>query len=435
MQGISGIELARKARNLQPNIHIVIISGYGEFEFAQGAIQASVDNYLLKPVSIKTLISVLKSIKNQLDDESIKLMASLLSHIASGQNYDEASAKRFFGRNSFRFAFVRWGNLDMLLPRKLRASTLITPQDGQFWELCGRDEDERILIAQDEGIDLFLTNLSVYMTRRGNIPTWTAVYTQRTQSIESLSGFVDWSIQLLFQKTIVGKHQILQYMGGDLNPEIIRLSAVELTQLTHFVAFENRKAIKDFLSGLATKWEQEQTPQWQVWHIVMQIIHHVATIDHEVYNRIEEIFREFELTMKNTGSYTNLAKEVYGLLFEQENFLDKKLSTQELYDHAIRFISENYTRPIGVKEVCDAVGISDSYMSRLFRRYSEVTFNSYLTQCRMEAAKKLIREKPDLMLRDIASCVGYEDSSYFSKVFKQYTGETPSQYANKKKTQ
>ena len=49
MHGMNGIELARAARALQPNIHIVIISGYGEFEYAQGAIQVGVDDYLLKP--------------------------------------------------------------------------------------------------------------------------------------------------------------------------------------------------------------------------------------------------------------------------------------------------------------------------------------------------------------------------------------------------
>ena len=52
MHGMSGIELAQAARVIQASIHIVIISGYGEFEYAQSAIQVGVDDYLLKPVSI-----------------------------------------------------------------------------------------------------------------------------------------------------------------------------------------------------------------------------------------------------------------------------------------------------------------------------------------------------------------------------------------------
>ena len=45
---------------------------------------------------------------------------------------------------------------------------------------------------------------------------------------------------------------------------------------------------------------------------------------------------------------------------------------------------------------------------------------------------RLLKEKPDLLLRDVAFCVGYEDSSYFAKVFHQYTGKTSSQFVSEK---
>ena len=69
MHGMSGIELAQSAKKLQPDLHIVIISGYGEFEYAQGAIQAGVDEYVLKPVSITKMASILQSIQEKLDSE------------------------------------------------------------------------------------------------------------------------------------------------------------------------------------------------------------------------------------------------------------------------------------------------------------------------------------------------------------------------------
>lgn len=106
------------------------------------------------------------------------------------------------------------------------------------------------------------------------------------------------------------------------------------------------------------------------------------------------------------------------------------MSPQELYDSAVAYIQENYAQPLSMQSVCDEIGISQTYLSRLFRKYSDMTFNTFLTQCRMEAAKKLLQEKPDLLLYDVAACVGYEDSSYFTKVFRQYTGKTPSQWAN-----
>ena len=96
----------------------------------------------------------------------------------------------------------------------------------------------------------------------------------------------------------------------------------------------------------------------------------------------------------------------------------------------MQYIVEHYAHPLSMQSVCDEIGISQTYLSRLFRKYSDTTFNAYLTRCRMEAAKQLLRDKPDLLLRDVAACVGYEDSSYFTKVFHQYTGLTPSQYAS-----
>lgn len=120
---------------------------------------------------------------------------------------------------------------------------------------------------------------------------------------------------------------------------------------------------------------------------------------------------------------------LYTSLFESSNARSRKLSPQELYDYAVAYITENYPQPLNTQTICDEIGISQTYLSRLFRKYSDTTINAFLTRCRMEAAIKLLHERPSLLLRDVAACVGYEDSSYFTKVFHQYTGKTPSQFA------
>ena len=109
MHGMNGIELARAARALQPNIHIVIISGYGEFEYAQGAIQAGVDDYLLKPVSITKMTDILKAVEKKLDAENTDMAASVLPALACGQPYSVENAVQLYHGKSFRFALIRWG--------------------------------------------------------------------------------------------------------------------------------------------------------------------------------------------------------------------------------------------------------------------------------------------------------------------------------------
>lgn len=154
MHGMSGIELAQSAKKLQPDLHIVIISGYGEFEYAQGAIQAGVDEYVLKPVSITKMTSILQSIQEKLDSEYLEQAASLLPAIACHQPYDEAAATRLFARRDWYFAYVLLGNLNMRLPKKLGVTRLLTPPQDHFLILSGRDEEERILISKDDHVHI-----------------------------------------------------------------------------------------------------------------------------------------------------------------------------------------------------------------------------------------------------------------------------------------
>ena len=430
MHGMNGIELAKAARGILPNIHIVIISGYGEFEYAQGAIQAGVDEYLLKPVSISRMTAILQSMEQKLTAENTGLEASLLPAIACGQEYSRETAAQLYSRKRFRFAAIRWGNQDMTLPKALTASSLVLPKGEHFQVLRGRDEDERILIAPEEPMEEFLTHLSVYMTQRGGISTWTAVYTPAEQEIEALPGFIEWSLMLLYRKTVIGKHQIIQYTGGTLSGEHMRLPASDMKQLTYFIQSGKYRMIKDYFMSLAMVWEKEQLPQREVWHLGRQLIHQTSAVLPSVGIKQEELLTEFNDCIRSAASCGELMAAAYSLLFDSGNMTDRKLSPQELYDYAAQYIEENYAQPLSMQSVCDEIGISQTYLSRLFRKYSDTTFNAYLTRCRMEAAMNLLRDKPDLLLRDVAACVGYDDSSYFTKVFHQYTGKTPSQFTS-----
>lgn len=429
MHGMNGIELSRLARQMQPNIHIIIISGYGEFDYAQGAIQAGVDNYLLKPVSISKMSSVLGEIQKKMERENMSRSNSVLPALACGQPFNHEIAQQLFAKKSYRFAYVRWGNLNMILPKFLSATSPVLAESEYFQILRGRDDAERVLIAEDTGAEDFLSQLSVYMTKPGNLPTWTAVYTPTIRTIDALPGFIELSINMIYQKTVIGKHQIMQLSGGS-NPERIKLPTADLKQLGYFVTSGKTRMVKNYFLVLASSWERTQTAQRQVWHMVRQIIHQVGAVRPQVFNRLEEVLQEYNGLIQTTPSYTDMMNSVYSLLFDEESTRDRRMSTQELYDCAVAYIEENYAQPLSMQSVCDEIGISQTYLSRLFRKYSDTTFNAFLTQCRMEAAKKLLQEKPDLLLYDVAACVGYEDSSYFTKVFRQYTGKTPSQWAN-----
>ncbi len=93
----------------------------------------------------------------------------------------------------------------------------------------------------------------------------------------------------------------------------------------------------------------------------------------------------------------------------------------------LRYISENYTSHISVKDICDAVGYSKSTVLSAFKKEYSITVNNYLTNLRLEQAKKMLSSS-EFTVNEIALKCGFTDQSYFSKVFSGKYAMTPTDY-------
>jgi AraC-like DNA-binding protein/ligand-binding sensor protein len=91
------------------------------------------------------------------------------------------------------------------------------------------------------------------------------------------------------------------------------------------------------------------------------------------------------------------------------------------------YIRENYTRKVRLKEVADVSGLSAPYFSTVFKEEMGENLSDYLNRLRVDRAAKLLLDT-DLSLSEIAGSCGFEDQSWFSKIFKSYTGSSPGKY-------
>jgi YesN/AraC family two-component response regulator len=96
---------------------------------------------------------------------------------------------------------------------------------------------------------------------------------------------------------------------------------------------------------------------------------------------------------------------------------------------AENFILENYTRKISLKEIADVAGLSPPYFSTIFKEEMGENLSKYLNRLRVEKASSLLLET-DMSLSEIAACCCFEDQSWFSKIFKAYTGISPGKFRN-----
>ena len=97
---------------------------------------------------------------------------------------------------------------------------------------------------------------------------------------------------------------------------------------------------------------------------------------------------------------------------------------------AKEYIGDNFARDISLDDVSRVVNISPYYFSKLFKEATGENFIEYLTNIRIEKAKELLTGS-DLSMKEICSMCGYQDPNYFSRTFKKNVGLTPTEYKEK----
>jgi signal transduction histidine kinase/DNA-binding response OmpR family regulator/ABC-type sugar transport system substrate-binding protein len=147
-----------------------------------------------------------------------------------------------------------------------------------------------------------------------------------------------------------------------------------------------------------------------------------------------QVLTEEDMSRLNRGVTSILGK---GLLSVEETLAhinsalsrSRKLGpeAQQIARQAMAFIHAHYTEPISRTDIAFEVGVSERHLARCFRKEMDMTVNTYLNRYRVRQARLLL-EVGDKNITEIALEVGFSSSGYFSQVFRQETGVSPSAY-------
>ena len=116
-------------------------------------------------------------------------------------------------------------------------------------------------------------------------------------------------------------------------------------------------------------------------------------------------------------------------LFDQAKEEATPLShpTSTLVKQVLAYIHQNYNQPVTRKDIAGAVGVSENYLSQIFHQEMTISPWDYLNRFRIQRAKELLRLS-DETITQIAIRVGFNDSAYFSRVFRKHAGQSPLDY-------
>ncbi|WP_284645050.1 AraC family transcriptional regulator [Paenibacillus silviterrae] len=103
-------------------------------------------------------------------------------------------------------------------------------------------------------------------------------------------------------------------------------------------------------------------------------------------------------------------------------------NSQEIVQQCIDYVCEHLDEKLTLKEISKRFSISQEYLTRIFTRELGVSFYQYVLLQRITEGKRLLREKPNLNISDIAYLIGFLSASHFNRHFKALTGTTPTKY-------
>jgi YesN/AraC family two-component response regulator len=103
-----------------------------------------------------------------------------------------------------------------------------------------------------------------------------------------------------------------------------------------------------------------------------------------------------------------------------------------IVQRAINFIDSRYSDTITLDDIGQALGVHGNYLGNLFKKETGTTFLKYLTNRRIDVAKRLL-ESGEHNITEVADMVGYKTTQYFGKIFHDNVGITPNQYKNRRK--
>ena len=428
MPTMDGITLVTRVSEIYPETMTVIISGYQDFEFAKGAIQAGVCDYLLKPVDPGEISPLMKKVEAKVDKVHYIRRKRVFSQILTEWNKEPEKdlIMEVFEEERYYLALLRVG------PLPVRAAGLsgieYYSESAEKIISYGRDPMERLMLSP---ASLFragefreaVKRASLQM--RGDGTFVTVLMSQCITPRENLTGIIRDLYQQIEQTVVIGE-DTLRIMNIQEDKKAPRNPVISFSDLEHAALTRNKDNILNETEKLMNYFEKIKSPQRQVEEYVRQILFIVqkaGLLEKYDTNTISDIFSEVQSSKELKD---NLRQFLMSGTERGANTAVK--GTADLFPEILCFLEQHSEEDLSIRKVCDAFGVSQTTLSRMFREKKTTSFGNYLTQLRIKKARSLLEKNPGIYIRDVAEAVGYRDQFYFSRIFRSVVGVPPSEY-------
>jgi len=477
MPFMDGLALSRILVQELPEIKIIIISGYDDFEYARQAINIGVEQFLLKPVTRSALQKILLEVREKIEGEREQK-----DYLKKFQNemheYEQYSRRRFFEK-----IFTGILSVQEIYEEAQKLSIDITASCYNLVMICLRENQEAIneggLISEiyeryQEEILRYFLRFPGYLIFRWDVSTYGILVKGEAEEMEKLigrctsnvkricelpPGGLDWYVvagttverlsllpdvyrkvnHLLSYRFLLPKQHILtekdlELLPGSEDKGMKRLETVKIDPelIQRFLKEGKPEEIEDFVSGYVDSLSEALKSKMFRNYLILSVRFSTIAFAEKLGYGQEELFPKdtSDNFRESVVSKDEIRDYMLGLLERVIQLRDKESEqkSRKMIKKALEYIEDHYYKEtFSLNMAAGAVHVSANYFSAVFSQEMQMTFIEYVTAKRMEKARKLLRQT-DKTSREIAGEVGYKDAHYFSFVFKKTQECTPREY-------
>lgn len=475
MPVMDGVELVKRIKNLEDNIKIIVISGYDEYSYIRETLKHGAVDYLLKPVENDDLISLLNKVKGDIKkenenrreinlfyekvNESLEaLKEKVLLYLIKNKSFNtiELGIKlKELGLTKYGMYAIAFIGINGYHPNN--TGCLVNFDASVIRLILKRSMENRsnkievletymetgaviLFVADESSESSFYSNIDATLNEiRSSLEKDYGFFITIgvSKSFNTLDGAYNGYQQseLAFERKLYeGKNKVIYFNSENCCYNYFDIKNLNglLKELTNYIEICDKRSSKRIITEMFDKMSGEKIQPDQFREIWLRILIRISDASMEFneaaeqynFNRVDLLF-----SLKKVDTLEELIEYILKAIsdiIERINDLRTKRGMkiiQRLKEH----IKKHYNEDISLTALANHVNFNASYLSQLFKEETGQNFTDYLSEIRINEAKRLLAT-PEVKVYEVGSMVGYKEPVSFSRAFKRAVGISPQEY-------
>lgn len=442
MPVMDGLELARRAKELFPEIRIVIFSGYNDFTFAQEAIRYGVTDYILKPVDPDNFHEIIekaeKNIRERQAEENREIRRQNFLQQYFLQNFLYSGKKEILEKAGEFVDLDKWNGWHCAILIETDTAFFDTAEENFPGELqkelrrvffyLNLNERQSLLLFQDVYCDYLLVanHLYTFLKRNYMVRIYLAVSRKfdGCECLPEILGQLEQQMEEKFYhpekhifsceeeelKMVAGEVQDSQLMQM-ISEDISRKDTEQLWK--HFECLKEKYSSNTQFSAMYIKFVFS--------NVIQELFQENQFADeHRLEQEIDRLY--------SCGNIMDILKVTEDNIREYEKFLERSMSESRNEVAAVKnYIYQHYGEELNLEMLAEKVYLSSGYLSFIFKKETGMNLNRFIKVFRMEKAGEFLHDT-NMKVAQISEKVGFANVSYFCRSFREYYGCSPESY-------